>query len=340
MDKTFHISQRTSTHGEQDNQDLLSLSLSSGHKPSSSAAAPPVSLPLGLQTVQQEPPPPSPLGLQNLQQEPRVSSPLMGLQMIQPSCLLLTPNAPPLAPQTSFYQQILQIPQAPPLPLSYPNHQTHSPTDLNPNGNGVPQEVVSHSLPNLNPNDSGVSQEVVNHSHQSRARKNPDPKPKPGKTETIPPPFPWATSQRATVHSLDYLLSHNMTKISGEVQCKKCNKVNTIEYDLSQKFREIASFISENRFAMHCRAPSSWMNPKLPSCESCGRCTKPVVSKKRSINWLFLLLGGMLGCCKLSELKYFCKHSKNHRTGAKDRVLYLTYLGLCKQLDPKGPFDI
>ncbi|XWS66996.1 hypothetical protein CRYUN_Cryun05aG0248700 [Craigia yunnanensis] len=89
------------------------------------------------------------------------------------------------------------------------------------------------------------------------------------------------------VHSLNYLLSHNMTMISGEVQCKKCEKVDKIEYDLEQKFKEIASFISENRFAMHDRAPSAWMNPNLPSCEVCGSCVKPVLSKKRSINWLF-----------------------------------------------------
>ncbi|KAL1809528.1 hypothetical protein ACET3Z_026518 [Daucus carota] len=28
----------------------------------------------------------------------------------------------------------------------------------------------------------------------------------------------------------------------------------------------------------------------------------------------------MLGCCTVEQLKYFCKHTKNHRTGAKDRV--------------------
>lgn len=314
MDKNsfHHISQTSSTHGGQDNEDLLALSLSSGIKPSSSAPAP---LP-----------------------QP-ISSPFN--------------DAAAITPQTLFnYQHFYPIPQAPPLPSSY--HQTpHSPNDLfNPNDNNIfPQDIIGYSnqipqappLPSsYHPNGNRVSQEIVNvnHSHPSRPRKNPDPKPKAGKTETIPPPFPWTTSQRATVHSLDYLLSHNVTKISGEVQCKKCNKVNKIEYDLSTKFREVASFILENRFSMHCRAPSSWNNPKLPSCESCGSCTKPVISKKRSINWLFLLLGGMLGCCKLSELKYFCKHSKNHRTGAKDRVLYLTYLGLCKQLDPDGPFDI
>ena len=287
MDKSSHTFQ--GSDGEQDNGDLLTLSLSTGGPQSSSATPAPSSSPLGQ-------------------------------QILQPTRLPLTPAAP-LSQQTSFFQQFLTVPQAPPLPSSYPNHQSHISTGLNSNDNGAPQEIVSHSRP-------------------SRSRRNPFQTPRQGKTETIPPPFPWATTQRAMVHSLDYLLSHNMTTISGEVQCKKCPKDYKIEYVLEQKFREIASFISENRFAMHDRAPAAWMNPNLPSCEFCGSCAKPVVSKKRSINWLFLLLGQMLGCCKLSELKYFCKHTKNHRTGAKDRVLYLTYLGLCKQLDPKGPFDI
>ncbi|XVE96815.1 hypothetical protein REPUB_Repub02eG0255400 [Reevesia pubescens] len=286
MDKNSHLFQG-SHEGEQDNEDLLALSLSIGSKSSSAPSLPPL----------------SPLGQ----------------QILQPACLPLTPAGQLLSPpQTSFFQRFLQIPQAPPLPSYNSNHQTHSFTGLNLND----------------------TQEIVNHSRPSRPRRNPFQTPRQGKTETIPPPFPWATTQRAMVHSLDHLLSHNMTMISGEVQCKKCERVYNIEYDLEQKFRKVAAFISGNRFAMHDRAPSSWMNPSLPSCELCGSFVKPVLSKKRSINWLFLLLGEMLGCCKLSELKYFCKHTKNHRTGAKDRVLYLTYLGLCKQLDPKGPFDI
>ncbi|XVE76312.1 hypothetical protein DITRI_Ditri12bG0161800 [Diplodiscus trichospermus] len=297
---------------EEDNEDLLTLSLSTG--PRSSTTAPPASSPL----VSTAAPALSPLVSIAAPVLP-ASSPL-GLQIVQPTLLPLTPTAR-LLPQTSFIQQFHPIPQAPPLPSSYPNHQTHSPTSLNPSDNGVPQEIVSHSRP-------------------SRSRRNPFQNPREGKTETIEPPFPWATTQRATVHSLDYLLSHNMTTISGQVQCKKCEKFDNIEYNLEQKFRETASFISENKLAMHDRAPSAWMNPNLPSCKFCGGCVKPVLAKKRAINWLFLLLGGMLGCCKLSELKYFCKHTKNHRTGAKDRVLYLTYLGLCKQLDPNGPFDV
>lgn len=111
-------------------------------------------------------------------------------------------------------------------------------------------------------------------------------------------------------------------------------------FNLETKFAEVSNFIAKNRGEMHDRAPHEWMYPILPVCENCGNSVRPVVSeKKRSINWLFLLLGQMLGCCTLEQLKYFCKHTKIFRTGAKDRILYLAYLGLCKQLDPTGPFD-
>ncbi|KAK8563656.1 hypothetical protein V6N13_006105 [Hibiscus sabdariffa] len=215
-----------------------------------------------------------------------------------------------------IFQPMVPFLQVSPFPI-YPYLEAHIATGLNPNANAVSREMVSHSPP-------------------SRARRNPSQV----TTETIPRPFPWSTTQRATVHRLDYLLSHDITIISGEVQCKKCDKVYRIEYDLREKFGEISDFIKENKFSLHDRAPPEWMSPNLPSCESCGSPVKPVGTKKKSINWLFLLLGKMLGCCKLSELKYFCKHTKNHKTGAKDRVLYLTYMGLCKQLDPTGSFDI
>ncbi|KAH7553438.1 hypothetical protein ACOSP7_029848 [Xanthoceras sorbifolium] len=174
-----------------------------------------------------------------------------------------------------------------------------------------------------------------------RTRRSPVQTLKPGKTETIPAPFPWATTKRATIYSLDYLLSNQIGIIGGGVQCKRCDKMYQMEYDLREKFVEIATFIAENKSAMHDRAPAVWMNPNLPNCRFCcqNNCVRPFIDKKKTINWLFLLLGQMLGCCKLDQLKYFCKHTKNHRTGAKDRVLYLTYLGLCKQLDPTGPFD-
>lgn len=175
-----------------------------------------------------------------------------------------------------------------------------------------------------------------------RKRRNPSKAAKDGKSDTIPPPFPWATNRRATVHTLDYLLSKQLFTISGDVQCKRCERKYQLEYDLREKFLEIGTYIAENKAAMHDRAPDIWMNPLLPTCQFCKQenSVKPIISEeKSSINWLFLLLGKMLGCCTLDDLKYFCEHTKNHRTGAKDRVLYLTYLTLCKQLDPNGPFD-
>lgn len=102
---------------------------------------------------------------------------------------------------------------------------------------------------------------------------------------------------------------------------------------------EVASFILENKYTMHDRAPAIWMNPNLPNCKFCGQsnCVKPILGKKKSINWLFLLLGQMLRC-KLFELKYFYKHTMKYSTGAKDRILYVTYLSLYKQLGPKSLF--
>uniref|UniRef100_A0A0E0JMR1 DUF7086 domain-containing protein n=1 Tax=Oryza punctata TaxID=4537 RepID=A0A0E0JMR1_ORYPU len=60
----------------------------------------------------------------------------------------------------------------------------------------------------------------------------------------------------------------------------------------------------------------------------------------RETNWLFLFLGQMLGCCTLEGLKFFCKNTKNHCTGAKNRVLYYAYIEMCRQLDPQGPFNV
>ncbi|XVE93560.1 hypothetical protein REPUB_Repub01dG0205400 [Reevesia pubescens] len=196
-----------------------------------------------------------------------------------------------------------------------------------------PQEPVSSSV---------LAVPATGSSRRVRVRRNAKQAPREGKSETVPPPFPWATAHKATVHSVNYLLSKQIFTITGEVQCKRCERQYDIAYDLKDKFAEIGSFIAENKSAMHDRAPNVWMTPVLPKCKFCDQenCVKPVISeKKKSINWLFLLLGQMLGCCTLEQLKYFCKHTKNHRTGAKDRVLYLTYLGLCKQLDPNGPFN-
>jgi uncharacterized protein YbaR (Trm112 family) len=176
----------------------------------------------------------------------------------------------------------------------------------------------------------------------SRARKHPAHVFKSGKSEALLAPYPWAKTLRAKVHRLDYLLSNGISMITGNLYCKRCDKQYEVKYDLRQKFSEVASFVWKNKAAMHDRAPVIWMNPNLPNCQYCDQNNnvKLAHSKKRSINWLFLFLGQMLGCCKLAELKYFCKHTKNHRTGAKDRLIYLTYLDLCKQLDPNRPFHL
>ncbi|KAE9585481.1 hypothetical protein Lalb_Chr25g0289421 [Lupinus albus] len=94
---------------------------------------------------------------------------------------------------------------------------------------------------------------------------------------------------------------------------------------------------------MHDRAPESWVKHVLPTCNRCRKenSLKPVLNstKKKTIIWLFLLLGQMIGCCSLDYLKYFYKHTKNHRTRAKDLLIYLTYLDLCKQLCTDGASD-
>ncbi|KAG7977891.1 hypothetical protein I3843_05G055100 [Carya illinoinensis] len=165
-----------------------------------------------------------------------------------------------------------------------------------------------------------------------RARRNQSPVLRKGKSDTVDALFPWAMTRRATVYSLECLLSKQIDSITGSVQCKRCERQCEIGYDLEKKFDEVGHYIVENTSIMHARAPSNWMNPVLPKCKFCGKenSAKPIISKKKkATNWLFLLLGQMLGCCTLEQLK----------TGGKDRLLYLTYLGLCKQLDPSGPFD-
>ncbi|KAL5140868.1 hypothetical protein HKD37_09G024317 [Glycine soja] len=160
-----------------------------------------------------------------------------------------------------------------------------------------------------------------------------------GKSKTITPPFPWATNRRATVHSYKYLLQNKIVTITGKVKCKRCDERFEMELDLKSKLGELLKFIQKKKCIMHDRAPNVWVVPVLPKCEHCGRenSVEPFLgdTKRRAINWLFLLLAQMLGFCNLKQLQYFCKHNNNHRTGAKDRIVYSTYMGLCKQLLPE-----
>ncbi|KFK36019.1 hypothetical protein AALP_AA4G067400 [Arabis alpina] len=155
--------------------------------------------------------------------------------------------------------------------------------------------------------------------------------------QKIPAPFPWATNIRGKIRSLEDLESKGITIITGDVQCKHCEKVYQISYNLREKFSLVEDVFVTRIRIMRERAQVTWTNPEPTRCELCGRekAVKPVIAEKKSkINWLFLLLGQTLGYCTLEQLKNFCKHAKIHRTGAKDRVLYLTYLGLCMMLQP------
>lgn len=159
------------------------------------------------------------------------------------------------------------------------------------------------------------------------------------KSNMIQPPFPWATNIRGVIHSLEYLESRQITTITGEVQCRHCEKKYQVSCDLKEKFAEVEKIFRVMKRVMRERVPPMWTNPEHRKCALCGRerGVKPVIAdRKCQINWLFMLLEQTLGYATLEQLKNFCKHSKSHRTGAKDRVLYLTYLGLCKMLDPRN----
>ncbi|OIW16674.1 hypothetical protein TanjilG_28731 [Lupinus angustifolius] len=116
--------------------------------------------------------------------------------------------------------------------------------------------------------------------------------------DTINTPYQWATSTRATVYSLEHLLSQNIISISGKVKCKWIEDLYEIEFSLSDKFNEVVGFIIKERDNMYDRAPQSWTKPVLPTCNHCGKenSLKRVFTKKRIINYLLLLLGKMIGC--------------------------------------------
>jgi hypothetical protein len=157
----------------------------------------------------------------------------------------------------------------------------------------------------------------------------------------IRPPFPWSTEYRAKNHSLEWILHLGISSIRGEVQCKRCDGMATVEVSLEEMFAQLDRYFMENKHSLHDRAPKHWMVPRLLDCTLCHQsdCVKPIIAeKKREINWLFLLLTQTLGLCTLDQLKFFCKHNDKHRTGAKDRVLYSTYGGLLKQLNPAGKY--
>ncbi|MED6110572.1 hypothetical protein PIB30_044338 [Stylosanthes scabra] len=159
------------------------------------------------------------------------------------------------------------------------------------------------------------------------------------KTATVPQPFPWATTKRTIVHTLEHLFANKIISISGTVECKACQKQYDMQFNLQEKFHEVERFILRKIQGMHDRAPHCWMNPALSKCGLCDNTMVPMMPKrKRNINWLFLFLGQMIGCCSHYQLKYFNSHQDIISTVAKNRLVYLVYLGLNKQLKP--PFDL
>ncbi|KAF1892343.1 hypothetical protein Lal_00010808 [Lupinus albus] len=258
----------------------------------------------------------------------------------QPQTLeLLLPNHVLVSPRLGFSPSMEHV-----LTTKFPNKPQITAIDfmgLSSPPPPPPQEAIVGAV-----TDPSNSASPLNHPPSPRGtRRNPTqgPRRRQGKSETVPQPFPWATNKRAEVHSINYLLRNQIHTIKGDVYCKRCERKFEMEFNLMEKFGEVWKFVVENKNVMHDRAADIWMNPVLPTCMHCGQenSVRPITQdvKKKEMNWLFLLLGQMLGCCTLGHLKYFCKHTKNHRTGAKDRVLYLTYLALCKQLYPEGPFD-
>jgi hypothetical protein len=159
------------------------------------------------------------------------------------------------------------------------------------------------------------------------------------------PPFPWATNRVAIHHPISHLSALGITAVDGEVHCIRCNARKTISYNIASKFREVRDFVARNVHDMDDRAPAAWLNQQglLRDCVGCGQTgsVRPVIpAEKERINWVFLLLGQKLGLCTLDQLKYFCAQTRRHRTGAKDRVLYSTYMELCNQLCPDRLFNL
>ncbi|CAL4961963.1 unnamed protein product [Urochloa decumbens] len=150
-------------------------------------------------------------------------------------------------------------------------------------------------------------------------------------------PFPWATERPAQHETLEALLRRGVTTVTGQARCKRCGARKPVAYDLEAKFRPLRDYVVGNRHNMNDRAPEAWMFPSLPDCGACGHkgaMWPEIASEKREINWMFLFLGQMLGCCTLEQLKYFCENTGRHRTGAKNRVLYYAYIEMCNQLEP------
>ncbi|XP_057499370.1 uncharacterized protein LOC130783650 [Actinidia eriantha] len=211
---------------------------------------------------------------------------------------------------------------------------------------GVTSNAVSpHTYyPPFNLADNPSSLQELNQEAVNAQLSPPQQQPSPPQNPPSPPPYAWATNDRCDgrvgLCSLDYLMSAGITEISGTVKCRFCDRFSTLNYDLMKRFGALKDFIRENKAAMRGEAPKVWNKSSinLPECTVChkARAMKPCRTKHpRTYNWLFMLLGQTLAVCSPSDLDYFF-----NRYSRQTQLLYLTYLGLCKQLEPNEPlFD-
>lgn len=70
------------------------------------------------------------------------------------------------------------------------------------------------------------------------------------------------------------------------------------------------------------------------NCGQRNRMRSVITIEKKPINYLFLLLGEMLGLFSLDQLNFLCAHTNRHRIGAKGSMLYSTYLERYNQFIP------
>jgi hypothetical protein len=215
-----------------------------------------------------------------------------------------------------------------------------------------PAPPPPRASPAARPAQRSVRRRIANGSPPQPATVAGGDPPAPPTSGTAPPlpiasqaPFPWATNRVAIHHAIAHLSALGITTVEGEVHCSRCTTRKTVSYDIAAKFQEVRDFVCRNVHDMDDRAPEAWLNPKsrLLDCDGCGQrsSVRPVIpADKERINWVFLLLGQTLGLCTLEQLKYFCARTRQHRTGAKDRVLYSTYMELCNQLCPDRLFNL
>ncbi|XP_054776652.1 uncharacterized protein LOC129285118 [Prosopis cineraria] len=240
------------------------------------------------------------------------------------------PLSPPQAtPQAPVYSRLY-------IPSYYPSPQIQLPYN-NPVYFGSPEVFVGRS-----PTPQGMHLSISEPpSCRGRARRNHSRNNGEDVNRTIQPPYPWATNRPAVLHDLDYLQSMQIKTITGMVRCTRCDKDYEMGFDLEETLSEFLSFVVSKE-SMHDRAVEKWTAPPLLTCRYCSvDSVRPIISEnKENINWLFLFLGQWMGYCTLEQLKYFCGRTNNHRTGAKDRVLYLAYHEIYEQLLPDWPEDL